>query len=187
MICLLGDFILLFSFSLFIEQLYLVKEPSDGTFQEGSAITIQCSAVGFPYPRYQWFHIFKTRDDSSVTKKLSDGVDKVLKIAKLKQEDSGGYFCQIYHILPDRSRPQMHTKVAYISVTPSYNSKLKKTEVVWPPLYKLLCIFIFLPAKRLEDKTMLLKDQIGYEKKKTVAQICCRSFFIDKEIQLRLD
>ncbi|XP_071845976.1 mucosa-associated lymphoid tissue lymphoma translocation protein 1-like [Apostichopus japonicus] len=112
------------------EQLYLVKEPSDGTFQEGSAITIQCSAVGFPYPRYQWFHIFKTRDDSSVTKKLSDGVDKVLKIAKLKQEDSGGYFCQIYHILPDRSRPQMHTKVAYISVTPSYNSSEAQAPVI---------------------------------------------------------
>lgn len=112
------------------EPLYLSKEPEDGTYQEGSTVTLECDAGGFPSPRYQWYHLFKTKDGRVVKKTLPEGIDRILTIPNISHTQSGSYHCNIYHILANGIRSEMTTRYVYITVIPAYNTADGQAPVI---------------------------------------------------------
>ena len=63
-------------FTLSSEKLQItLQPPANVSLNEGECLTIECEAVGFPYPRFLWF-----RDKEQV----SDGTDGQLVINNIR-------------------------------------------------------------------------------------------------------
>lgn len=103
----------------FPERLCLLKVPESGSYQENSRVKLECHATGFPYPRYQWYQAFRTKDSTNMVRKLEDGTDGILIFDKIQPEHSGGYYCNVYHFLPDGTKSEVKTEWVWVTVVPS--------------------------------------------------------------------
>ncbi|KAJ8029472.1 Mucosa-associated lymphoid tissue lymphoma translocation protein 1 [Holothuria leucospilota] len=113
------------------EQLCLLKVPESGSYQENSRVKLECHAAGFPYPRYQWHQAFRTKDGASMVRTLEDGADGILTFDKIKPEHSGGYYCNVYHFLPDGTKSEVKTDWVWVTVAPSKEAMAGAKPVIF--------------------------------------------------------
>ncbi|KAK2181005.1 hypothetical protein NP493_416g02032 [Ridgeia piscesae] len=82
--------------------LTLIRDPVDlhitqdvtknVTVDQGRVIRLECKAVGFPYPKYIWFH---------GKKQIHGGHDGILIIDPVRMEDAGPYICRVHNSLKE--------------------------------------------------------------------------------------
>ncbi|XP_035668198.1 mucosa-associated lymphoid tissue lymphoma translocation protein 1-like [Branchiostoma floridae] len=91
------------------EQLQITRQPESVSSMEGDAVELKCQAVGFPYPRYQWYH---------GNREIATGMDSVLRLEEVCPEDAGQYICRIHKVSSrDPRKPQSYVFTEWVQLT----------------------------------------------------------------------
>ncbi|KAK3099026.1 hypothetical protein FSP39_025389 [Pinctada imbricata] len=77
------------------EKIKILCQPAETTYiKENDKVCLEVEAVGFPYPRYQWF---KFSDISESYTEINGANLSVYKVDKAKVSDSGTYCCRLHN------------------------------------------------------------------------------------------
>eukprot|EP00058_Branchiostoma_floridae_P009540 XP_002595028.1 hypothetical protein BRAFLDRAFT_237417 [Branchiostoma floridae] len=91
------------------EQLQITRQPESVSSMEGDTVELKCQAIGFPYPRYQWYH---------GNREITTGTDSVLRMEEVRPEDAGQYICRIHKVSSrDPRKPQSYVFTEWVQLT----------------------------------------------------------------------
>ncbi|XP_019635673.1 PREDICTED: mucosa-associated lymphoid tissue lymphoma translocation protein 1-like [Branchiostoma belcheri] len=91
------------------EALQITRQPEAVSAMEGDTVELKCQAVGFPYPRYQWYH---------GNQEIAMGTDSVLRIEETRPKDAGQYICRIHKVSSkDPRKPQSYVFTEWVELT----------------------------------------------------------------------
>lgn len=75
------------------EPIVIVSQPAESkTVHEGEILELEVHAIGFPYPRYQWF-----KENDNDWNMLDKEKNNVLRIRHVRESDAGIYCCRLHN------------------------------------------------------------------------------------------
>lgn len=104
---------------------FVKKLPKEETVEEGSTVTFECKAVGFPKPTVNWTRDLETiPDNPRITFQYGELGEATIEIQKVKKCDEGSYRCKA------ENAEGVATSSVYISVKAKPKSPKRSQERV---------------------------------------------------------